>query len=1110
MLEEEQDLEVVGEAGDGREAIELFRELKPDVVVMDISMKGLNGIEAAGQIHAASPRTKIVALSIHSGRRYVEGMLGAGATGYILKDSAPEELVEGIRTVRRGEVYLSSPIAGVVVSGYRESLDRRSLEDRIEALTARDRDILALLVEGDSDAQIAAALELDEDTVFTARCRLLDEFGVQDVTELAESIRELGVLDRASEGRKAAESIDTSTARMRHIRKTKLYPPEVPNDHIHRPRLIEILEDGVRTPLTVISAPAGYGKSQLCSSWLQTRGLRSTWLSLDSDDDDLRRFLEHVLASVCDRFPDALHPTRSLVDAANIPPVSVLADTLANDLDQIEERFVLVLDDFHHIHSGLIHDLLWELLRHPPRPLHLVLITRRDPPLPLAGLRADGRLKEVRARDLQFTDAEAAMLLERLTGLTVTTEALAQVQRRMEGWVVGLRLVALALRHADSADALMTGMSSEIRDIREYLLREVLAAQAPEIQDCMLKISILDRFCEPLCTALCLGESPTVESDPKKAEFLDALWRSNVFTIPLDSEGTWFRYHHLFQELLSVELKRRLSSDEIADLHSRAAAWLERHGLIDEAIDHGLASGDPGSTAGIVERHIRQEMSGGSWHTVKEWLAKLPDAEILSRPELLLGRTFTHAFSAEFGEIPSILERIEDLMGGDMKTSSLSKEAAAFRGVCALHTGDGAGALEYLEQALDRNFAGHPNLGAMIVAHFMAASQMEGQSEQARAVAQTWLEEGPRNDHRTVFLRHGLRLLNYANGDLDRVVHGIEADRELAATHGLDNTVAWCDYFSGMCRLQRGFIGEAIPYLEAAVERKYKHWKQCAIDALAALAIARQAHGFPEEAAEALQSLRGFVSHFDPTQSIVADACETRLQIIRGRLEPGGWWKEVPATDPVAPMLFWFDVPDVTRCRALIAEGTAAGLTEVNRILQRYVDLNEGQNNIIRQIELRALQAVAFANQAETEKALAALNRAVELAAPGGFVFPFLELGRPMFELLRLFQKMGQHAAHVERILVAFQGPTVVTQATQPRPPREELPPAEQLTNREREVLELLERRLFDKEIAARLHISASTVNSHCKNIYQKLGVGNRRQAVSTAIELGILGGDRS
>jgi len=1108
MLDDEQDLEVVGEAGDGRQAIELVTELEPDVVVMDISMKGLNGIEATAQIHTASPGTKIVALSIHSGRRYVEGMLGAGATGYILKDTAPEELVEGIRTVRRGEVYLSSPIAGVVVSGYRESLDRRSLEARIEALTARDRDILALLVEGDSDAQIAAALELDEDTVFTARCRLLDEFGVQDVTELAESIREFGVLDRASEGRKAAESINTSTARMRQIRKTKLYPPKVPNDHIHRPRLIEILEDGVRTPLTVISAPAGYGKSQLCSSWLQTCGLRSTWLSLDSDDDDLRRFLEHVLASVGCLFPEALDEIRSLVDAACLPPVSVLTDTLANDLDQIEERFVLVLDDFHHIHSGLIHDLVWELLRHPPRPLHFVLITRRDPPFPLAGLRADGRLKEVRARDLQFTGAETAALLEALTGITPDADALAAVQRRMEGWVVGLRLVALALRHADSADVLLTGMSGGIQDIREYLLREVLAAQPTEIQDCMLKTSILDRFCEPLCTAVCGGETPPVSPVLEGADFLEALERSNLFTIPLDTDGTWFRFHHLFQELLLVELQRRLGAQEIADLHSRAATWFEGHDMIGEALYHRLKCGDPAGAAGIVERHIQQEMSRGSWHTIKEWLAKLPESEVLSRPELLLGRAFMYAFSVEFGKIPSILERVEDLVGDRMTTPLVSRAVVAFRGVCAMNAGDADRALEDLDEAIEY-FAGHPNMGAFIVSHWVAASLITGQGERARAMASTWLKDRT-NEYRTAFLRNGLRILNYNNGDLDEVLRGIEADREQARTLNLENTMAWCDYFSGICRLQRGLIAEAIPHLEATVERRFNHWKGAAIDALAVLAIARQAHGIPEEAAKAIQLLRGFVSEADSTQSKLSDSCETRLQIMQGRLEPGGWWRETPVSDTTVPMLFFFEKPDVTRCRALISEGTAAGLTEASRLLQRYLDLKEVHHNTIRRIELRTLQAAAFDKQAETDKALAAIQVAVELAAPGGFVFPFLELGRPMFELLKRHRKLGQHDLHVERILAAFEAQTVAATPVSTQRVPGSYPLVEKLTNRELDVLEMLDQRLFDKEIAAKLHISTSTVNSHCKKIYQKLDVSNRRQAVATAIELGILGGDRS
>ena len=518
---------------------------------------------------------------------------------------------------------------------------------------------------------------------------------------------------------------------MRRIRRTKLYRPLVPPDHVHRPRLIEVLDASFQAPLTLVSAPAGYGKSQLCSSWLQMCGLRSVWLTLDDDDDDLRRFLEHVLASVGSEFPDIFDETRSLVEATTLPPLSVLADSLANDLERIEDSLVVVVDDFHRIRSAPIHDLLAELLRHPPRSLHLVLITRRDPPLPLARFRAEGRLTEVRTRDLQFTAAEGAELLERLTGKKLEADALDQVQRQMEGWVVGLRLVALALRHADSAEALMAGMSGRMQDIREYLLSEVLAAQTSRIQDCMLKSSILDRFCAPLCTALCRVEDPAAGSDSTGDDFLDAIQRSDVFTLPLDNDGRWFRFHHLFQELLTVELKQRLGAEEIAGLHMRAARWFEDHDLVDEAIDHSLAGGDHASAAAIVERHIRREMSGGSWYTVKEWLDKIPESEIDSRPDLLLGRAFTFAFSANFRKVPSILDRIDALMGGDASSSSQMREVSAFRGVCALHSGDAARAVEHLETALDRQFAGHPNLGSMIVAHFTIASQMAGRMDQA-------------------------------------------------------------------------------------------------------------------------------------------------------------------------------------------------------------------------------------------------------------------------------------------------------------------------------------------------------------------------------------------
>jgi len=976
MLDEEQDLEVVGEAGDGCEAIELFRELKPDVVVMDISMKGLNGIEATHQIISEAPDTRVVALSIHSGRRYIEGMLGAGAAGYILKDSAPEDLVEGIRTVRRGEVFLSPAIAGVVVSGYKAILEQMSSVDGPERLTTREREILDLVVAGDSDAQIAAALRLDEDTIATARRRLLEELGVRDHTELTEAARELGLISDALEVRGPAQPVESSTTGALRIRRTKLHSPPITVDHIHRPRLIEILERSSETPLTLISAPAGYGKSQLCSSWLERCGLQSVWLSLDEDDDDLRRFLQHLLAAVTGPFPDALDATRTLVGATNLPPVSVLADTLANDLDWIEKDFFLVLDDFHRIRSRPIHDLLTELLCYPPRSLHLVLITRRDPSLPLAGLRADGRLNEVRTSDLRFTGAETAALLDKLAGLTVSADTLAQLERWMEGWVVGLRLAALAFRDTDNADALLSCMSGGVQPIQEYLLQEVLAGQSPRIRDCMLKTSILDRFCEPLCTAVSRGDTPPVGLVPEGAEFVGTLQRFNLFTIPLDTEGIWFRYHHIFQELLSSELKRHLGADEIAELHSRAGDWLESQGLIDEAIDHILESGDPEKAARIVERHIRSVIDEGPWYTIVEWLSRLPESEILSRPELLLGRANAYSFRSEFNKIPPILDRIDDLMGGDPETHSYSREVALFRGVIAFYGGDGASGLEYLDRALDRDVAGHDHLGGIAVIHFMAAGQMVGQEERVRAVATRWLEEEiPLHPNRESYLRFSLRTLDYINGDLDAVNRNIDAHRELARTHNLDNRVAWCDYYSGMFHLQRGVFDQAIGYLEATGELKYHQWKRGAVDAMAALAIAYQANGLPEKAAASLESLREFVGHVDRADVIFADSCATRLQIMQEQLEPDGWWREAPAADTVTPTVFYLDIPYVTRCRALIAEGTAASLAEANRLLRRYVDLNEEHHNIIRQIELRTLQAAAFDRQAENEKALTVLKQ---------------------------------------------------------------------------------------------------------------------------------------
>jgi LuxR family maltose regulon positive regulatory protein len=592
LLEEEGDLTVVGEAGDGREAIELFRKLAPDVVVMDITMKGLSGIETTRHIVSESPGARVVALSIHSGRRFVEQMLAAGAAGYILKDSVPEELVKGIRAVIRGEVYLSAAITGLVVSQYKSNLRRTPAMDASAKPTLREREILRLLVEGNSDAQIATALGLDEDTVATARRRLMDELGAQDVAELAEAARNGRWSAGAEETREALERDPGRETAVTPIIQTKLHAPPVPDDHVHRPRLLERLERGRDLPLTLVSAPAGYGKTMLVSRWVSTCGLPTAWLSLNEDDNNLRQFLRYVLAAVRSVFPDAAEKTRSLCDAAILPPLSVLAATLTNDLDGIDEDYVLVLDDYHCLREEPIHGLITELLRHPPGSLHLVLITRRDPPLPLASLFAANRLGEIRLQDLRFTRPETTALLEKTVSLTVSDDALARLEREVEGWVVGLRLVTLALCQVASPEEFLKGMSGGIQRIREYLLHEVMAGRSLQMQDWLLKTSILDRFCEKLCDAVCEVDDTPGTLDLDGRQFIDALQRGNLFTISLDTQGEWFRYHPMFRQLLSEQLKRRTGPDEIATLHSRAGEWFASRDLITESIEHTLGAGE--------------------------------------------------------------------------------------------------------------------------------------------------------------------------------------------------------------------------------------------------------------------------------------------------------------------------------------------------------------------------------------------------------------------------------------------------------------------------------------------------------------------------------------
>ena len=421
------------------------------------------------------------------------------------------------------------------------------------------------------------------------------------------------------------------------IIRTKLFRPTVGDDIVARPRLFRKLEKGSKGRLTLVSASAGSGKSILVSSWLESCGRPNGWLSLDDEIRDLTTFLRYFLSAVRRIFPEACPDTWALLDLPDTRSPDVAATELVNELSAIKTPFVLVLDDYGYVHDSDIHEVLNQVLKHSPPALHLVVLTRRDPPFPLHSFRAGGDLVEIRQKDLQFTIPETAAFLEKAVGLPIDESALEYLHERTEGWAVGLRLVALSLDNRDDVNAFLREMKGDARHVQDYLLTEVLSRQSPAMRDGLLKTSILDRFCAPLCRALC---HPSCEDlcgpECDGQVFIKKLEESNLFCIALDEDHQWLRYHHLFQQLLQRTLQSRYSAEEIAALHDRARAWFEENGMIEEAFHHALAGSGSEAAGTVVARHRHELMNKEQWHRLRRWLELLPGATVENDPELPL------------------------------------------------------------------------------------------------------------------------------------------------------------------------------------------------------------------------------------------------------------------------------------------------------------------------------------------------------------------------------------------------------------------------------------------------------------------------------------------
>ena len=420
--------------------------------------------------------------------------------------------------------------------------------------------------------------------------------------------------------------------------RTKLYLPPARPEWVPRPRLIERLDAGLEAGrrVTLIAAPAGFGKTSLVSDWFRQTEALAVWLSLDEADNDLVRFLTYLIAALQDALtevpgcPEQVPGQRALemlhVDQPQAPPTEVVLTALINDL-AVAPSVVLVLDDYHLIETPSIHEALTFLLDHAPPSLHLVVITRADPPLPIARLRGRGQLNELRQDDLRFNEEEAVAFLNQAMELDLAPDDIAVLETRTEGWIVGLQLAALSLQGRTDRHAFITAFSGGHHYVLEYLADEVVRRQPERIQRFLVQTSILDRLSGALCDAV------TGESD--SAAVLADLQHRNLFIVPLDAEHRWYRYHHLFADLLGNLLRREVSPERIRELYVRASVWYEQHDLTSEAVRHALAAPDFDRAAALIERYSLATVMRGELATLLRWISSLPDDVARSRPWLL-------------------------------------------------------------------------------------------------------------------------------------------------------------------------------------------------------------------------------------------------------------------------------------------------------------------------------------------------------------------------------------------------------------------------------------------------------------------------------------------
>ncbi len=905
--------------------------------------------------------------------------------------------------------------------------------------------------------------------------------------------------------------------------RTKLFIPPLRPNLVRRPHLIERLNQGLELGhiLTLVSAPAGFGKTTLVSEWVAGGDRPAAWLSLDEGDNDFNRFLVYLVAAMQTVSADIGGGTSGMLHSPQQPSTESILTSLINDITAIPDRTILILDDYHIIDSASVDNVLAYLLEHLPPQLHLVITTRSDPKLTLARYRARGQLTELRAADLRFASSEADGFLNRMMSLNLSAEEVTALETRTEGWIAGLQLAALSIQGREEVTGFIRTFAGDNRYIVDYLTEEVLKRQPQPIRSFLLKTAIIDRLCGPLCDAVTGQEDGTA--------MLEALERGNLFVVPLDDKRQWYRYHHLFADVLQT-LSKEEQPNEVPPLHRRASKWYEQNGLLADAIRHALAAKDFERAADLVELtwpEMDWSFQSATW---LDWAKALPDELVCARPVLSVGLAWAllnvgeleageaHLNDAErWLDAPVITDEKPSASSAKMvvvdeeQFRSLPATIASARAYYAQALRDVPGTVKHARRALDLLSEDDLLVRGRLAVLLGLAYWSEGDLEAAYtsfADAMTSFQTAG-NILFAISFTFMLAEIRMAQGRLHEARSIYERSLQLARQHDDSVHEGVGDLHLGLSELSReqGDLGAARQYLLRSEElgeqgevHRY-HWCRAG-------ARMKSAQGDLDGALDLLDEADRWLHIRTPIPDVrPISAMKTGIWVLQGRLTEALSWVRERGLSVDDELNYLNEFEYLTFARVLIAhyesDSVKSSINGALQLLHRLLKAAEDGGRTGSAIEILVVTALAYQAQGDVPLALVALENALTLAEPEGYVRIFVDEGTPMKQLLLETGARGIRPDYTSKLLAGFREKEQRKRSHHTNSPAlQQL--AEPLSQRELEVLRLLKTELSGPEIARELAIALSTVRTHTQNIYSKLGVSNRLEAIRKAEELGV------